>query len=637
MSQHLPSGTELMGYRLIRVLGEGGFGVTYLAEDAIGIKLAIKEYLPAEYAVRGSDSQVIARSDSASTTFAWGLERFEQEATRLVRFRGHANIVRVERFFKANGTAYLAMAYEDGNSLGDLVKTGGPLPPARLAVVVEGLLAGLAAVHGEGMLHRDVKPDNLYLRADGTPVLLDFGAAREALSRHSRTLTGLITDGYSPLEQYSPEDKDHGPWSDLYAAAATIFFAMTGNSPPPSPQRAMRDTMRPVGELVGHRYPPRLLQAVEASLALRPEARPQTVAAFRQMLDGIMPAVAEAATRRVEAAPLPPQPQPQPEPPPEPRELPSSVWRFVIGAVLLGVIAAIVVPRLGQRPPPMDVSKILPGDGFRECPVCPEMIVIPDGSFTMGASAAEVAYARRMGWGGADDEVPRRRVTIAAAFAIGRDEITIEQYRLHLKNAGRNPEGCFDGNGRNVKPGGWLTRGDSYVDSSPAACVSRDDARDYARWLNKRVFGTEDGPYRLPSEAEWEYAARAGSTTQFPWGDDLGHGKAHCRGCGPIITRNGTTEPTMAGQYPPNAFGLHDMIGNLDELVEDCDTPNHVGAPIDGRAVTGRPDCGAVIRGGNFTGDAFSMRSASRTALGGHDRYDFVGFRVVRDLAWRPR
>ncbi|CAA7617152.1 bifunctional serine/threonine-protein kinase/formylglycine-generating enzyme family protein [Magnetospirillum sp. SS-4] len=640
MNQHLPVGTSLLEYRLIKVLGEGGFGVTYLAEDAIGIRLAIKEYLPVEFAVRDVDSRVVARSESAMPNFAWGLERFQQEAARLVRFRGHPNIVRIERFFPANGTAYLVMPYEDGESLTAAVNRDGPPPPAALERIVQGLLAGLSAVHDEGMLHRDIKPDNVYLRVDGSPVLLDFGAAREAIRHRSRMLTGLVSEGYSPPEQYDPDGGAHGPWSDLYALAATLYFAMSGISPPPSGRRGRNDPLRPVAEVVRHSHAAGLCAAVDASLALDPEERPRSVADFRRIVGAPPPPENAAATRKVESS-FPPSPVSRPALASDVDAEPDSWSRRIkgIGAVVVIVlVASLVIPKLVPHRQAIAVDRLFPGDSFAECTICPTMVVVPEGDFTMGASKAEVTQASRRGWAGVNDEIPRHAVIIARRFAIGMHEISNEQYRVHLKGSGRNPDGCHDGNGHRVHSGGWLSRDDIYYDSSPAACVSRDDAWAYVRWLNQRLFGTPDGPYRLPSEAEWEYAARAGSTTQFPWGDTLGSGHAHCRECGPVSTVDGrVTGPASRGSYPANAFGLFDMIGNLGEFVADCDTPNYVGAPADGRAVTGPGECGGVIRGGDFDGDAFSMRSASRIAAKASDRYIHVGFRVARDLEWRPR
>src|SRR4029077_1605541 len=178
----LPSGYALHEYRIEQTLGVGGFGLTYLATDSnLNLKVAIKEYLPGDLAQRGEDQSVRPKSESTSESFKWGLSRFLDESRTLASFR-HPNIVRVMRFFEANGTAYMVMEFVEGAPLPDWISTRRPLAEAQVAALVAPLLDGLEVVHKSGFTHRDIKPPNIYIRDDSSPVLLDFGAARQKSS-----------------------------------------------------------------------------------------------------------------------------------------------------------------------------------------------------------------------------------------------------------------------------------------------------------------------------------------------------------------------------------------------------------------------------------------------------------------------
>ena len=204
----LPVGHVLSDYRIEGILGQGGFGITYLATDTnLGRKVAIKEYYPREYATRDSTLTIrAAGNDEERETFKWGLTRFLEEARILARFE-HPNIIAVRRFFEGNGTAYLVMDYCDGEPLDEIIKRDGPLSKEWLDLILFPLLDGLEQIHGTNFLHRDIKPANIYIRTDGSPVLLDFGAARQETGNHSRSVTSLATAGYAAVEQYSTRGK----------------------------------------------------------------------------------------------------------------------------------------------------------------------------------------------------------------------------------------------------------------------------------------------------------------------------------------------------------------------------------------------------------------------------------------------
>ena len=296
--QALPVGTLLGDYRLDAVIGHGGFGITYRAFDSQLAKVvAIKEYLPVEFAVRQGD-KVVARGARFAEDFAWGRERFLDEARALARFR-HPHIVPVLRFLAANGTAYTVMEFEDGQSLGErLREPGSRLPPDEVRRVAEGLLLGLAAVHAQGFLHRDIKPSNIIIRRDGVPILIDFGAARQAIGNRSRTLTSVLTPQYAPIEQYAAEGRQ-GAWSDIYSAAAVLHHAVAGAPPPEAAGRIGKDAYRPLAETQAG-YDRSFLAAIDSALAFAPERRPQSVAEWSALFGMSLPHAHDAPTQRME-------------------------------------------------------------------------------------------------------------------------------------------------------------------------------------------------------------------------------------------------------------------------------------------------------------------------------------------------
>ncbi len=284
----LPGGTELAGdYRIERVLGAGGFGVTYLAEEiALSRKVSIKEYFPSDFAARNSDGSATPRSQGCSGDYTWGLDRFIEEAQTLAKFN-HSNIVRVYRTFRANNTAYMVLHFEEGQSLKSWLKGLNRAPRQKeLDAILAPLLDALQTIHKAEFLHRDIAPDNIIIRKAGDPVLIDFGAARSDIAAHSKTKTvsALVKPGYSPYEQYAETSKQQGPWTDIYALAATLYHAVTGKRPPDSPSRMLKDEMISAHDGALSSYRPTFLDALQRGLALSINARPQSVAEWRGAL-----------------------------------------------------------------------------------------------------------------------------------------------------------------------------------------------------------------------------------------------------------------------------------------------------------------------------------------------------------------
>lgn len=320
----LPYRTVLNGQFIVgKVLGKpGGFGITYLGWDInLATPVAVKEYLPRDYAGRDADhASVMAHSREDASLFRFGLEQFLQEARTLARF-DHPNVVRTRSFFEQHGTAYLVMDYLQGVNLAEyLAARGGRLTEPQAAEIMMPILDGLQEVHAKGFLHRDIKPQNIYVTTTGRPILLDFGAARQAMGERSRSLSVVLTPGFSPYEQYHRRG-EQGPWTDIYALAATYYYLLTGQAPPDAPERVATDELVPLSAKVPG-ISPGLEAAVMQALSLDAAARPQDVFIFRDMIRGNVvsppapPLPVPAATPVAAPVPAPAAPPPLPPVPP---------------------------------------------------------------------------------------------------------------------------------------------------------------------------------------------------------------------------------------------------------------------------------------------------------------------------------
>ena len=278
----LPDGTELVGdYRIKRVLGAGGFGITYLADEkALARLVTIKEYFPADFAARRA-TNASPRSQEVAGDYQWGLDRFIEEAQTLARF-DHPNVVRVHRYFRANNTAYMVLHFEEGGSFKSWLRGLKRAPrQAELDNMVAPLLDALEIIHKANFLHRDIAPDNIMVRRDGSPVLIDFGSARGQIASHSRTVSALVKPGYSPYEQYATTTSSQGPWTDIYALGATLYHAITGKRPPDAPSRVLSDEYVAAGEAALSSYRSGFLGAIDKALRLEVGERPQSIAEWR--------------------------------------------------------------------------------------------------------------------------------------------------------------------------------------------------------------------------------------------------------------------------------------------------------------------------------------------------------------------
>ena len=550
--QALPAGYGLQGYRLVRLLGVGGFGVTYLAEDVrLGRSVAIKEYLPNEFAVRAGEA-VHPKSRNDQEDFEWGLARFLDEARTLARFR-HPNLVQVLDYFEVNQTAYIVMNYEEGESLDRVLEHRGTLSEAQLKRLLLPIVDGLKEVHAAGYLHRDIKPSNVFIRrSDESPVLLDFGSARQALGRKSKSLTAVASAGYSPPEQYESEG-EQGPWTDIYALSALCYRAITGTAPMEAPRRMSQLIQRradPLVQLANERpngYPHALLVAVDEGLELAPSDRPSSLDRWAEEL------------ARVELSPVP--------------------ERGAFGRTS-GRDAAQTVAVSGNSQARMDLDPDTPRG-----PAGMEFVWVPPGSFRIGSRSSE-AFG---------DEQPLTQVQISEGFWLGKHPVTQAEWEAVM---GANPS-RFSG-----------------CERCPVERVSWEDVQEFVGKLN-----SEEGhnQYQLPTEAEWEYAARAG-TTGDRYGSDLGNLAWYDSNSGK------RTHPV--GLKAPNAWGLYDMLGNVWEWVADWCGAYLTRSLTDPSGPTS--GSGRVIRGGSWNNSARFVRASFRSGNRPADRHFSLGLRLVR-------
>ena len=284
----LQPGYRLHWYIIKKILGQGGFGITYLADDTnLQQEVAIKEFLPVDLAIREADASIHPVSNERGEHFKWGLDRFMSEAQTLARFK-HPNIVRVNAVFAENNTAYMVMEYERGRGMHELLRENKTLGQAEVNAILLPILDGLEQIHAAGFIHRDIKPPNIFIREDGSPVLLDFGSARQSFGEQTRTLTAMVSPGFAPFEQYVGKGDRQGPWTDIYGLGATLYRAVTGRSPADAMDRseallhASRDVFVKASEIRPEGYSSGFLAAIDHALAFRPEDRPQTIVEWKQ-------------------------------------------------------------------------------------------------------------------------------------------------------------------------------------------------------------------------------------------------------------------------------------------------------------------------------------------------------------------
>ena len=751
----LPVGTVLREFTIQAVIGHGGFGIVYRAgHNELDLTVAIKEYLPVELAVR-EGATVQPRSGTDRKDFEDGLRRFRDEAQALIDFDSHPSIVSCREFFRANGTAYLVMAYEEGQSLAELLASreseGRPFTEQELLAVMTPVLEGLARVHAAGVLHRDIKPSNILIRrSDGRPVLIDFGAAKQAAAKYTKS-QAPYTEGYAALEQVADTGK-LGPWTDMYGVGAVMWRMVAGGNRPWEPPHPVRvelrshavvddteDPMPPARALGKGRFAPQFLEAIDRCLRLRGTERIQgsreLLEAFRvgsdQSSSAVSVGASEPSTKRAIADGMGEKSGSEPTVP-ESRNARRWAGWMALASVAVGLCLALAVwwsqgsgeavrdqgpegvmdapsgdatattdrgeevdseastsqqpenreppldaNREAQTPDPMEndssrkedpseaeveggnddrpeVSLERPQGGVEQ-PWVRDWDALGGGIEDPGFSAAAQTYITRY-----QDE-PEAAVWVARAdglLARLRELEAVDRTRREVGESWTNSLGMefiwiapgsflmgspADEEGRfadelqhevRISEGFWMkkyevTQGEwelvmganpSRFSNCGPRCpiehISWFDTEEFIQRLNGRESG-KGYRYRMPMEAEWEYAARAG-TIGARYGE-LGL-IAWCE-------HNSGFETHPVGQKRSNAWGLHDMLGNVWEWTADW----HGEYPSSSVTDPQGPSTGSarVARGGGWH-DYAGVRSAYRYGVWPSYRDNDIGFRLVR-------
>lgn len=410
-SQHdgLPAGTRLSEFEIVSLIGVGGFGIVYLAHDhSLNRRVALKEYMPQSLARRGNGLEVTMRSAEHAETFQAGLRSFVTEARMLAKF-DHPALVRVYRFWEANGTAYMVMPYYVGRTLKELSR-GASRPPdeAWLRKLMIPILDALDVLHAAKVYHRDVAPDNIILLEDETPVLLDFGAARHVIGDSADAPTVILKPSYAPAEQYmTSPDLRQGAWTDFYALAATIYFVIVGNPPPPSPGRLVKDSFTPLEYQAQGRYGREFLQALDRALSVRPQDRPQCAQEFKALLQA-----RHSAPDADTAVP--------PSPPAAGRLRPWRQWTAGMTAVIF--LAAGIAFWFLRKNPPAAEAPVVSDTPVTQAPASAAMVQAPPAPAVLPPAFDPVAETNRIFLQRNPDHV----VTVAVPnpqVVIGRDKL----------------------------------------------------------------------------------------------------------------------------------------------------------------------------------------------------------------------
>ena len=603
----LPKGFKLANYELTSVLGKGGFGITYLGMDRhLGRKVAVKELLPDSIVTRISAGLVVAQSGDLAPNWEWAKERFMEEARVLASFK-HPNIVEVHQLIEANGTVYMVMDYIEGESYEERLRRIGREPDEHsMRLILEPLLSGLEEVHSAGLLHRDIKPDNILLRRGIQPILLDFGSARKLLEG-TAVMTSLVTHGYSPIEQYQVKGKQ-GPWTDIYALGAVAARAITGEKPPMSADRMSEDDFVWLSYRGLEGFRPLFMQAIDWALRVKPSDRPQKISEWQASF-GWTPRplpVPEKQTRHIEIKKASqviksvPRQTPVGDAPPQrsslpPKAVPSS--------------AAASVSRILQiaRKFPLRIALLLVGVGSLVWLTHRHASPVPkEQSADVSASAVPVKKVHKSAV--FENSLGMKFVPVpGTGLFFSLWDTRVQDYRAFVQETGRQ----------------WSKPAFPQDPDHPAVNVSWDDANAFCQWLSAK----EHREYRLPTDAEWSLAAglppEVGSTPKekdggikntYPWGI----GWPPPKGVGNydrslMVDEYEKTSPV--GAFTENRYGLYDLSGNVWQWCEDWYESFHRRR---------------VLRGGAWNSCTQDILLTSfRYYSYPTDEYDNIGFRCV--------
>jgi formylglycine-generating enzyme required for sulfatase activity/serine/threonine protein kinase len=666
-SQALPPGTQLHEFVIERILGSGGFGITYLAHDtSLGRRVVIKENLPTQFAWRESTSGTVRPRHSTSQDkddFEWSLRNFLREAETLASLE-HPGIVRVLRKFETNGTAYFVMPFVDGVPLDALIaerqQKNRKFTEDELRRILDRLLPALDYLHDRGIYHRDIKPGNILISDDGIPILIDFGSARQRLSDNS--LTVIESRGYTPFEQLESRG-NVGPWSDLYALGATLYKAITSETMPKANDRAFRDPYLPLAQRkeLEKFYGRDFLSMIDIALAVQPQDRWQNANEWLQSLvSGEV--VQKRETSGVSASRLGSPPKAEQEGQKQVSKSKSWVWAATSGILILAIISWLWMNReeyFGKTKPQAVVNEPVlekpPEEAADDKPAKEEkkpevivpldMVVIPAGDFQMGDSMSE----------GEKKEGPVHQVYVSA-FYMGKYEVSEELWdRVRQWGLGHGYSDLPQGSGRDAKhPVHSITWHDAVKWCNARSSM---EGLEHCYTVNESIYktGVNDSVtcnwsatgYRLPTEAEWEKAARGGlSGKRFPSGDTLGHANANYRSSirypydlsgkdndiHPTFSKGSDALTSPVGSFAPNGYGLYDMAGNIWEWCWDFYSNDSY------RSVNNSDPRGSISgslridRGGSWEAEAFSCRVSCRNVDLPSNSFRGLGLRIARSM-----
>lgn len=348
----LAVGTPLANgkYVIGRCLGQGGFGITYLCWDTnLDVTVAVKEYYPQQLGSRTVGMTMVNAFPSKTDDYTYGLNQFLSEARTLARYRDHPGIVSILDFFAENGSGYMVMEHLSGGTLdGRLAGNQGRIEPPLAIAILERVMDALRVVHADGLIHRDISPDNIFLLNDGRVKVIDFGAARQMVSGRSKALSVILKEGYAPFEQYQ-SNGSQGPWTDVYAVAATFYRSVTGQMPPSATDRVMTDQIIPPSAL-GVAITPAVEAVMMKAMAVNAEHRypdmGQLLAALHAARDG-------SSGENAQEEPVRPG-APDKDETPKPPRADNNVLKLAIAASVAGLVAVagfVGMPRQSEPPP----------------------------------------------------------------------------------------------------------------------------------------------------------------------------------------------------------------------------------------------------------------------------------------------
>jgi formylglycine-generating enzyme required for sulfatase activity len=591
-------------FRLIEPIGEGGMSTVYKAIDLRKVE------------ARASETHVAVKLLTVPLSdFTESLAVLQGEAHKLQTLP-HPNIVRVIDCDRDGRIVFMTMEYLSGESLKRrLATTEHKGLPARDATdIVKSIASGLAFAHRNGIIHGDLKPGNVLVTDSGAVKIIDFGIAR-LMTRHPRA-AGVTGDERPRLSALTPpyaspemlENAPPDPRDDIYALACIAHELLTGRHPF---DRMVANDARDSGMKLVRRASLSAAQfrAIAHGLEFDRERRTPSVEEFMEEF---------TAGTGISRARL----------------------ELMIGAGILGVLLGVYFIGRSQIEHWLAANRsaAIPiptqGEVFRDCPTCPLMKALPPGEFKQGAAAGQ-ADASPL-------EMPQHPVHIAYPFGMGVYEITVGEFREFVDATGHKSAGCqtYNGKWQDSSELNWNNAGFTQTSLHPVACVSWRDARDFAGWLSKKT----GQKYRLPSESEWEYAARAASPDARPWKDNI---EAACSdanvadqaaaqqypGWKVHPCNDGYVYTAPVGSFQPNAFGLYDMLGNVFEWVQDCWHQDYRGAPTDGSAWRANGDCNQHnLRGGSWFTAPTLVSTAARNRFEETYRSNSIGFRLVREI-----